>query len=159
MLKKAVIGVYGLLAFIMLSVFLLIAYLPIVNREYEVKKVSFVAEKGDVVISADVADTEAKRILGLMNRTFLEENRGMLFVFEGEQIRNFWMKNTLLPLDMIFISANMEIVNIQKQAQPCKVFACDIYSSGKPAKYVVEVNGGFADRNGIMKGQKVEFSL
>src|SRR3989344_1872990 len=84
----------------------------------------------------------------------LNENDGMFFVFENEQERTFWMKNTLIPLDIIFIGNNFEIVDI-KNAVPCKGEPCALYKSSKPAKYVLEVNGDQTAKRGIMIGDKI----
>ena len=104
----------------------------------------------------EVVDTSEERRIGLMNRESLPQQAGMLFIFEEERVLSFWMKNTLIPLDMIFISKDLEIVSIQKNAQPCESDPCKLYGSVFPAKYVVEVNAGFSDRNGIKEGNKIE---
>lgn len=101
----------------------------------------------------EVADTQAEREQGLMYRESLAANQGMLFVWEQEAPRNFWMKNTLIPLDMIWLDANKTIVDIQA-AEPCQVQNCPIYSGKVPAQYVLELNQGVL-RAGV--GQTVEF--
>jgi len=120
----------------------------------------FVYEKGTVVfentaVDVEVVDTFAKRMTGLMYRETLDESSGMLFIFDDEQVRDFWMKNTLIPLDIIFLDSNYTIVKIQ-QAVPCKEDPCKTYSSEKPSKYVVEVNLDFAKNNNITEGMKAE---
>ncbi len=89
----------------------------------------------------EVATTPAERQQGLMNRESLPANQGMLFVFEDEAPRNFWMKNTLIPLDMIWINEAKTIVDI-KAAEPCKIADCPTYLGAAPAKYVLELNQG-----------------
>ena len=106
-----------------------------------------------ISVVAEIADDNMERAIGLMNRTSLEENNGMLFVWEDESPRSFWMKNTLIPLDMIFISANGTIVDITTM-QPCKTLFCESYKS-KPAKYVLEVNAGFVEKHGVKVGDAV----
>ncbi len=106
-----------------------------------------------IEIIAEIADDDSERAIGLMNKTSLPEGSGMLFVWNDERQRSFWMKNTLIPLDMIFISANGTIVDMTTM-QPCKSLLCESYKS-KPAKYVLEVNAGFAEKNNVKLGDKV----
>ena len=109
-------------------------------------------------INVEIADEPQEQSLGLMHRQVLEENRGMLFIFDNAQIRNFWMKNTLIPLDMLFISKDLVIVDII-EAKPCKEDPCSIYSSKNPAKYVLEVNKGYSDKKGVHTGDKVTLKI
>ena len=90
----------------------------------------------------EVADNYDSRAQGLMNRQYLEKGKGMLFVFPTEKIQTFWMKNTLIPLDMIFLDKDWKVVDIIKNAQPCKTEKCELFVSKFPAKYVVEVGAG-----------------
>ena len=106
-------------------------------------------EREAMKISVEIADTMYKQTIGLMNREKLDEDKGMLFIFNDEKPREFWMKNTLIPLDMIFLDKNFKIVKILENAQPCKTIDCDIYSSILPAQYVIEVNGGFSKKYNI----------
>ena len=94
-----------------------------------------------------------------MFRESLPENSGMLFIFPDSSPRSFWMKNTLIPLDMIWIDESKKIVGITENVQPCKADPCPSYPSGKPVKYVLEVNAGFAERKGIKENDSVEFDL
>lgn len=119
--------------------------------------VVFHTEAGDVTVHVEIANTEREREVGLMNRTFLPENSGMLFVFDREAVLYFWMKNTLIPLDMIFISESMTVVRIEHMTKPCRSDPCPLYPSQAPARYVVEVNGGFAQAHGITVGTTVRF--
>ena len=91
--------------------------------------------------SVEVARTDIEHALGFMNRPSVPMDHGMIFVFEDEDIRRFWMKNTLIPLDMVFIDEDLRIVDIQR-AIPCVSDPCVSYISKEPAKYVLEVNGG-----------------
>lgn len=107
----------------------------------------------------EVADNETERKNGLMNRTELGEHEGMLFIFPKEGQRAFWMKNTYIPLDMIFLNSEKEILNI-KTARPQPNTSddnLDSYRSEGPAKYVIEVNAGFADNYSVEKGDKVKW--
>jgi len=130
---------------------LLLLYNPVLKTD----QVTFLADNKDIIVNVEIADNVFKHQIGLMNRTSLDYNSGMLFVFQNERPRSFWMKNTLIPLDMIFVDSNLRIVNIIKNAQPCKTIACELYPSGIPAKYVVEVNAGFVDKEGIEIGDKI----
>ena len=87
-----------------------------------------------------------------MDRMHMDEKQGMLFIFEGEDIRDFYMKNTLVPLDMVFVNAKNEIVTIKKNAKPLDETSI---SSDFPAKYVVEVNAGYTDRHNINVGDQI----
>ena len=107
-----------------------------------------------IKINVEIADDSNERAEGLMHREKLGENNGMLFVFGNEDFQTFWMKNTLMPLDMIFIDKNFEIVEI-RHAVPCKEMPCTLYSASKPVKFVLEVNGNFTLKNNIKTGDKI----
>ena len=106
-------------------------------------------------ITVEVADEPAEHIRGLMHREYLDANSGMIFIFDDEQPRTFWMKDTLIPLDIIFLNKDYEIINIET-AVPCKKDPCAWYKSTQPAKYVIEVNAGFAELHEIKSGDKVK---
>ena len=110
--------------------------------------------KNMIKINVEIADDRQEMMNGLMFREHLNENDGMLFVFQNEEQQTFWMKNTLIPLDMIFIGGDFKIVDI-KYAVPCEKDPCRLYESSKPAKYVLEVNGNFTNRNGVKVGDLV----
>ncbi len=105
-------------------------------------------------IEIEIADDEYQRELGLMNRKSMQENQGMLFIFPFERYQSFWMRNTFISLDMIFVDANKTIVTIHKNTQ---VLSDQSYPSSKPAKYVVEVVAGFSDKYNIQIGDKIEW--
>ncbi|MFH1445544.1 MAG: DUF192 domain-containing protein [Nanoarchaeota archaeon] len=107
-------------------------------------------------ITAELADTPIERQQGLMFRKELCSDCGMLFIFDSEEPVSFWMKNTIIPLDMIFLSEDGKIVNMHENVQPCKADPCPKYSSVEPAKYVIEVNAGFVEANGIEVGDSVQ---
>ncbi|OGM95345.1 hypothetical protein A2532_02590 [Candidatus Wolfebacteria bacterium RIFOXYD2_FULL_48_11] len=109
-----------------------------------------------ISVSVEVADDPYSWSKGLMFRESLLDGNGMLFVFPNEKPRAFWMKNTLIPLDMLFISADKRVVSIQKNVAPCVTTICVSYASEHDAMYVLEVNAGFADRYGITQGDLVE---
>ena len=110
-----------------------------------------------IKINVEIADEDEERMKGLMFKEKLNENDGMLFVFDNEEEQTFWMKNTLIPLDMIFINKNFTIVDI-KYAVPCKEEPCALYKSALPAEYVLEVNGHYTVKNNINVGNKVIFN-
>ena len=93
----------------------------------------------DTFFSLEIADTKEKRKKGLMHRDFLEQNHGMLFVFEETDLHTFWMKNTLIPLKIIWIAEDLQVVDIQN-AYPCKKAPCRVYEPKAKAKFVLEVN-------------------
>ncbi|MFB6292065.1 MAG: DUF192 domain-containing protein [Candidatus Nanohaloarchaea archaeon] len=111
-------------------------------------------------LSLEVADSAEERQRGLMHRKSLPDDHGMLFVFPDEAERTFWMKDTLIPLDIIFISANLTVVDVDHAyPQPnATEEELTIYRSDTPAKFVIETRRGFAEENGITAGTKVSFS-
>lgn len=117
---------------------------------------SFINKEGNVLstIDMELADNNLKRMQGLMYRKEMAENQGMLFVFEIQDLQSFWMKNTILPLDIIFVNVNREIVKIHKHTTP---FSTESYPSEKPSMYVVEVNAGYTDKYGITEGDKINW--
>ena len=111
-------------------------------------------------LQLETAVTEEEKEEGLMHRKSLKNGTGMLFVYESAEERSFWMKNTYIPLDMIFLTAEMTIQTI-KQADPQPNVSDEelrIYSSEGPAKYVIEVRAGSADSIGVSKGTEVRWN-
>lgn len=106
---------------------------------------------------AEIAVTAEERSRGLMQRTNLDAGSAMLFVFPREGRHGFWMKNTLIELDMVFIDADRRVVDVTRRAQPCRSEPCTEYFPARPAAYVLEIAGGLADRIGIAAGDLVEF--
>lgn len=92
----------------------------------------------------DLADTPAEWAKGLMFRRPLRQRYGMLFVFPNERPRQFWMKNTFVPLDIAFFDRSGNIVNFHR-AEPCHSIPCPIYASSRPARWVLETNPGHAN--------------
>lgn len=105
-------------------------------------------------IVIEIADTDRERELGLMYRKSMDDDKGMLFIFDRDEPQSFWMKNTIIPLDIIYVNSVMEIVKIHKNTTP---FSENSIPSEKPAKFVVEVAGGFTDRYGIREGDQISF--
>jgi hypothetical protein len=109
-----------------------------------------IIKKLDIEFAEDDYETQT----GLMYRTKLDTNQGMLFIFPNEQIRSFYMKNTKIPLDIIYINEEQQIVSFQKNAKP---FDETPLPSGAPAKYVLEINAGLSDEWNLEVSDKIEF--
>ena len=105
-------------------------------------------------IDIEIANTEEKRMQGLMFRSSMSDSAGMLFTFPSETLQEFWMKNTIISLDIVYVNAKKEIVSIQKYAEPYSERPLPSY---KPAMYVVEVNAGFCDSHRIGEGDFIQF--
>ena len=107
-----------------------------------------------VRVSVEIADDPEEQIRGLMFREHLDENAGMFFIFDDDSYQSFWMINTLIPLDMIFIDSNLTIVDIH-YAIPCRAQSCMSYKSRLPSQYVLELNGNFTAKNDVKIGDRV----
>lgn len=110
---------------------------------------------GQARFSVEVADDAQERAVGLMNRDQMSSSAGMLFVFEQTEPVSFWMENTLIPLDMLFIAENGVVSRIHSNAQPLDRTPIP---SGSPVRYVLEIKGGLAERMGIVAGSEVQHS-
>ena len=106
-------------------------------------------------LDVEVADTNESRERGLMYRRHMADDAGMIFLFDTEREQTFWMKNTFIALDMIFIGANNRIVGIVPEATPETE---SVRTVGVPSRYVLEVNGGWAALKGVRTGDRVELS-
>lgn len=104
----------------------------------------------------EIARTDEEKIKGLMFRTKMPEDAGMLFVFDNEEERNFWMRNTLISLDMLFIKADGTIHHIHKNAIPEDLTRI---SSNGPVQAVLELNGGISDKLNIQAGDKINHAI
>jgi uncharacterized protein len=113
-------------------------------------------QNGAQAFSVEYADTMDALERGLMYRKELPENGGMLFVFPESAERTFWMRNTYVSLDMLFIRADGSIAHLHRMARP---FDLSPISSGEPVKAVLEISGGQADKRGIQIGDRVETQL
>lgn len=126
------------------------------TTEGELVFISRISSDTLAIIDIEVADDIQERARGLMYRQALPDNGGMLFIHDYEEMQSFWMKNTYIPLDILFVNAQKEIVTIHVNTTPMKEWS---YASTLPALYVVEVNAGFCARHGITEGDKIEYSL
>ncbi|WP_430467639.1 DUF192 domain-containing protein [Winogradskyella ouciana] len=105
-------------------------------------------------LDIEIADNDYETQTGLMYRTELGTNQGMLFIFPDSQLRSFYMKNTKIPLDIIYINEDKTIVSFQKNAKP---FDETSLPSNAPAKYVLEINGGLSDKWMLNVGDVIDF--
>ena len=118
---------------------------------------SFISQQNSDTIKTiriEIAETNRERAQGLMNRSNMNDEQGMLFIFGREQEQQFWMKNTKISLDIIYVNSNMEIVSISPHTTP---FSESPIPSFRPAKYVVEVIAGFTDQYNISEGDKITY--
>tara|TARA_B100000029_G_scaffold294863_1_gene288172 strand:- start:154 stop:588 length:435 start_codon:yes stop_codon:yes gene_type:complete len=100
----------------------------------------------DTCFEIEIRDTKEERAEGLMYREKLDEDKGMLFIFDESSKYSFWMKNTLIKLDIIWINENLEIVWIAKNVNPCEEDPCPSYMPQENAKYVLEINAGLSEK-------------
>jgi uncharacterized membrane protein (UPF0127 family) len=109
---------------------------------------------GRAKIRTEVADTKPTKSKGLMFRQSLGKGEGMLFIFDEETRHPFWMFGMRFPIDIIWVDSNKRVVDVTEDARPCWLF-CKVHRPKRKARYVIEVNSGFAKRNKIKKGDKV----
>jgi len=112
---------------------------------------------GKVELMVEIADDPREQTRGLMERTALGEDRGMLFVYPDEEVLSFWMKNTLIPLSIAFIGSDGRIVDLQDM----KPLDDDPphYVSAEPARYALEVNKGYFEKHGIKVGDRADLPV
>jgi uncharacterized protein len=133
----------------------LLASLVFVTACQAQPRVVIATEEGrELVFQVEIADTPAKREQGLQYRRELAADQGMLFLFPSEAQQSFWMKNTPIPLDMIFIGKDRKIVGIVEQVAP---FSLNSRSVNAASQYVLEINGGLSRRYGFKAGNRVRF--
>jgi len=107
---------------------------------------------------AEILENREEALKGLMFRQELEKDKGALFVFEKDGIHSFWMKNTLINLDIIWINSKNQVVFIKKNAEPCAESKCASIRPNKKAKYVLEINAGISEKINLQIGDTVSFS-
>ena len=120
------------------------------------EKLTIVTAKGAKTFEVEVMRTDEERAQGLMNRRYMPAERGMLFDFKEVQPAMMWMKNTYIPLDMVFIRKDGTIARIAENAEP---HSTRTISSGEPVLGVLELNAGISEKEGIKPGDKVQHSL
>ena len=127
---------------------------PAFRKDGELKFLKAVSNTVIASIEIEVASNDAAREQGLMYRDTMAGNAGMLFMMGTEEMQAFWMKNTIIPLDILYADSERRIVSIHKNTTP---YSLDQIQSDKPALYVVEVNAGYTDRQGIVIGDFISF--
>jgi uncharacterized membrane protein (UPF0127 family) len=106
----------------------------------------------------EIAADEASRERGLMFRDSMPPDHGMLFLFDRPAVQTFWMKNTHIPLDILYFDQNYKLVSAQQRVPPCRSEPCAVYPSEGPAQYVLELNAGIADKLGVRPGDALKVS-
>lgn len=109
--------------------------------------------------SVEVATTSKEQALGLMFRDSMADDHGMLFIFPRAATRSFWMRNTRIPLDILYFDENLRLVSVAQQAKPCHTPQCPTYPSAGPARYVLELNAGKAAELGVKAGDVLILDL
>jgi len=162
-MKKILVSVAGLVVIILGIIFLSFVAVP---REYvAIQKQEAVLPKAMIpqveiagkTIKVEIADTDAKRELGLSGHKVLSDDEGMIFIFDKMSKYAFWMKDMLYPLDLVWINSDMKVVYIKKNAQPDSY--PEVFGGDDNAQYVLEVNTGFSDKNNLKIGDTVKISL
>ena len=110
--------------------------------------------QGEIRVALELARSPQEMQRGLMFRKQLDESAGMLFIYQKDGDHHFWMKNTYLPLDMLFISANGEVLGIVENVEPMTTVSRSV---GIPSRYVLELNAGYCRRHGVQVGTKIRF--
>jgi len=107
------------------------------------------------VFTVDLAETREAQARGLMFVEQMDADHGMLFIFPREAPRSFWMKNTRIPLDILYFDRELALVSMARNARPCVADPCPSYPSRGPAQYVLELNAGTADALGVAPGDRL----
>jgi uncharacterized protein len=145
---------------LLLMLVLLASMLPGLGRaeaqDYATATLTILSASGPQSFKVELADTPAQMERGLMFRTELAPDAGMLFDFKTPQVATMWMRNTLIPLDMLFVGGDGRIVNIHERAVPQ---SDAIIAAAAPVRFVIELNGGTAARLGIKPGDRVTGSF
>ena len=105
----------------------------------------------------EVVESLTDKAKGLMERDSLDENSGMLFIYDQEKIISIWMKKMKFPIDIIWLNKNREVVFLVENAQPCFTDSCESFKSDEKAQYVLELNSGQIQENSVQLGNQVEF--
>ncbi len=140
---------------LLLLALILLAFILFKMQKNQQQKICINSE----CFNVEIAKTFLEKANGLMNRTHLGNDAGMLFIFSSEAKHSFWMKNTLIPLDIIWISKDKKIVHIEHNVQPCESFFCPSYTPKEKALYVLEINGNLSQEYNFKEGDDVVFNL
>jgi len=158
-MKNSILTILIFLALIILSIFIVISLDSPKESKEDFAKVTFITNGGSsTTFICEIADSPEKRAEGLMFRKDLPESEGMLFIFDEAKNVCFWMKDTLMPLDIIFIAENNSVVNVEEAAVQLNVSDDKLirYCSAAPIKWVVEINSGLSEKFDINKGAVVD---
>ncbi len=118
------------------------------------------AQLAEQNVTLEVADNTFLQGIGLSGREYLEENHGMIFVYDQERENlSFWMKDTLIPLDIIFLNADFEVVEIIENVPICEEDPCPTYDSEQKAQYVIELNAGWVEENNLKEGDLLKIKV
>src|SRR3989344_4236283 len=150
--KKPFYAISGILILGLLGIVFYFQYQKTIARH----SITIITGDKPIKIKVEFAKTPEELTRGLMNRVSLDENSGMFFVFPDEATRSFWMKNTLIPLDIIFISSKGQINEITTMSPCSENGICPSYSSKSPAQLVLEINAGQAEKRNISPGDIIE---
>jgi hypothetical protein len=126
------------------------------DSKLETGTVKIISGTEEFEISIEKAQTASEIEQGLMYREELCENCGMMFYFESDRFGGFWMKNCKIPLDMLFLATDGEILDIKKNFEPCEADPCPSYVPAMAYRYVLELNGWWAEKNEVAIGDRVE---
>lgn len=143
------------IAIIVVAILILLFIFQLATAKWDKKRIAIMNSEGRTIqLDVEVANKTATRTRGLMGRESLGEYEGMLFVFDWEARHSFWMLNTTVPLDAIYISGNGSVVDVIEM-EPCglNVTMCRFYTPKEKARYVLEVNRGFSEKNRIIAGR------
>ena len=143
----------NLVILIIIFVILILLFFYIVNSNKN--KVCF----SENCFKVEIASTSEELSKGLMFRENLEKDSGMLFIFPEENFHSFWMKNTLIPLDIIWINSDKEIVFIKHDAKHCQENNCESFTTNETAKYVLELNAGTAEKINLSGGDNLKIKI
>lgn len=108
--------------------------------------------------SVEIANDDASRARGLMFRDTMAREAGMLFLFERQEMQAFWMRNTRIPLDIMYFDKDRRLVSTAAGVPPCRTPQCPSYPSTGPAQFVLELNAGLAREMGVVRGDAIVFS-
>lgn len=150
--KRPFYFISGILILFLISIIVYLQYQKIAERN----SIIIFTGAGQIKIKTEFARTPEEWQKGLMDRASLSENSGMLFIFPNEKSRGFWMKNTLIPLDIVFISSKGRINEITTLFPCQETEICQSYDSKAPAQYVLEINAGQAEKWNMTLGDIVE---
>ena len=130
---------------------------PAPQRQQQADSGAKVTFRDGFVVKVEIAADDEMRAQGLMFRDHLDEDRGMIFVFAADDEYAFWMKNTIIPLDMIWIDAGRRVMHVAHGVPPCQADPCPSYPPGVKARYVLEVASGVAAKHQVTDGDVLLF--